>query len=149
VSSASLLLSAVQLDVALKGSALRANASSLPARYTEEELKKIAATVTEPYNRDDVDAIYKSLDDVVKNQLTRQKVADTVQKLKGMLGTVDSLTYEGFKELPHENSLPVYQLNYSVKLSGAQLPVGTMQINVLDRPSGPSLVGFFIFARTQ
>jgi len=149
VSVASLLLSATQLGITLRSSASNPSTSTLPSRYSDEELRRIASSVTEPYNRDDIDGLYKTFDDVAKNQITRQKVADTVATLKSLVGNVDSATYEGFKALPHEGTLPVYQLNYSVKLSKSTLPNGTMQINVLDRSSGPGLVGFYVYGKTQ
>src|SRR5262249_30169503 len=102
VSLASLAASFFQIGLTLRGGLNHAAASGLPSRYTEPELNRIAASVTDPYNRDDVDGIYKTFDDVAKNQVPRQKVADTVAKLKSMLGDIDSATYEGFKELPHE-----------------------------------------------
>jgi hypothetical protein len=149
VGVASLLASSIQIGLTLRGGTPHAAASNLPSRYSEDELRKLAASLTEPYNRDDVDAIYKTFDDVAKNQVSRQKVADTLAKLRSMFGNIDSATYEGFKELSQEGGLPVYQLNYSVRLAGPDLPNGTMQINVIDRQSGPSILGFFVSARTQ
>jgi hypothetical protein len=147
VSVASLLLSATQLGLALRGTGSSASASSLPSRYSDEELRRIATSVTDPYNRDDIDSIYNAFDEVARNQVPRQKIADSVATLRKMLGNVDSVTYVGFKALPHEGTLPLYQLNYSVKLSGGTLPNGTMQINVIDRPAGPGIVGFIIYGK--
>jgi hypothetical protein len=43
----------------------------------------------------------------------------------------------------------MYQLNYVVRLSGKDLQTGVMTVNVVDRESGPGIVGFFINGRTQ
>lgn len=37
----------------------------------------------------------------------------------------------------------MYRLNYFVRLSGGNLPTGTMTITIVDRESGPGIVGFF------
>lgn len=147
VSVASLAASFTQLGLTLRGVAPHAAASSLPSRYSEQELNRIAARITEPYNRDDADAIYATLDDVAKNQTPREKVAVGLAKLRSMLGNIDSATYVGFQEQPQVGTLPVYQLNYSAKLSGHDLPNGTLQIRVIDRPSGPSILGFLLFSQ--
>jgi hypothetical protein len=62
---------------------------------------------------------------------------------------VDSASYSGFRQLPNQGGLKLFQLNYSVRLSGGQVPIGNMQINVVDRTSGAGIVGFFISGRTE
>jgi hypothetical protein len=89
------------------------------------------------------------LDTLAKNQVSQEKMADQIKKLKSLVGNVESASYSGFKELPNEGGLKLFQLNYGVKLSGGQVPFGSMQINVVDRPGGPGIVGFFIFGRSQ
>jgi hypothetical protein len=129
--------------------AAAAHAGGLPAQYTDALLAEVAERVTGPYNRGDVDALYAALDDYAKNQVTRDKVAQTVAQLKELLGNVDSATYAGFQKLPSDAGIQLYQLNYGVKLSGGKMPLGSMQINVLDRGGRPGIVGFFIYGRTQ
>ena len=145
VSGASLTMSVTQVALTLRGMTHRA--TSLPARYSPQQLAKIAASVTEPYNRGDADAIYNRLDDAIKLQLGHDKVIASVARLKSLWGNVDSATYESFRELPTDGGSPSYQLNYSVRLSGRDVSSGTLQINVLDKPDGPSLLGFLLISR--
>jgi hypothetical protein len=151
LSAANLLVSAVQTGIMLRQPTQGPSATSrtsLPSQYTDAVLTQLAGRVTEPYNRGDNEALYNALDDVAKNQISREKLVDQVTKLKELLGTVSSVSYAGFETLPSEGGMQLYRLNYSVKLSG-KVPSGVMQITVLDRPSRPGIVGFFVYGRTQ
>lgn len=150
VAVANLLVAGLQTGILLRQPPHSAStAARLPAQYTDALIAQIAERVTGPYNRGDVDALYAALDDYAKNQITRDKLAHTVTQLKELIGNVDSAAYGGFQKLPSEGGAELYQLNYSVTLSGGRLPAGSMQISVLDRGGRPGIVGFFIYGRTQ
>jgi hypothetical protein len=123
--------------------------TSLPPKYTDAVLAQLATRVTEPYNRGDDDALYNAMDDYLKNQMSHEKFIGDVAKMKQLVGNVASASYAGFEKLNTENGIQLYRLTYSVKLSGANVPAGTMQISVLDLPSRPGIVGFFVNGRTQ
>lgn len=148
VSAANLLLTGIQTGLILRQPAAH-NSAALPKAFTEAELAKIARRVTEPYNRGDIDALYDVLDDVAKNQIPRQRLAEQIAQINGLVGKVDSAAYVGFQKLPNQGGLEIYQLNYVVKLSGGRFQSGGMIVNVIDRPQAPGIVGFFINGKSQ
>jgi hypothetical protein len=151
ISSASLLLTAVQLGMSIKGPSATQSSeqqASLPSRYDEAELARISDIFVEPYNRNDVDALYEMLDPVAKSQIPRSKLAETIGKLRPTLGRIESSTYVNFRDISSQG-LEMIQLNYVVGLSGEQITSGTLQINIIDRKSGPGVVGFFLNGQAQ
>jgi hypothetical protein len=150
ISAGNLLVSSLQTGMLLRQPIQNTNSpAALPSKYTDAVLAQIATRITEPYNRGDIDALYGALDDLAKNQLPRNKLAEQIAKLKELVGNVDSASYAGFQKLPSDNGLQVYKLTYSVKLSGGKLPAGVMLVTVLDHSSQPGIVGFFINGVSQ
>jgi hypothetical protein len=122
---------------------------ALPSKYTDAMLAKISERVVVPYNNQDIDALYATFDDIAKTQLPRDKFEKQLTQLLNLVGKVESSSFSGSQKQQSQGRLDMYQLNYIVRLSGASFPTGTMSISVLDRESGPSIVGFFINGRTQ
>lgn len=151
VVSLNLLVTSIQtgLELHLAG-ASHADAANqaLPARYTSSLLQGLADRVIEPYNSDDGAALYAQLDDVTKNQIPQQKFLQQLEHLRTLMGRIESASYSGFRALQGQGTLTTYQLNYVVKLSGSSLPSGTLTINVIDRDTGPGIVGFFIYGNS-
>jgi len=50
----------------------------------------------------------------------------------------------GLSKATYDSGIQLYKLTYSVKLSGGKVPAGVILITVLDHPSQPGIVGFFI-----
>jgi hypothetical protein len=122
--------------------------ASLPDRYDEAELARISDTFVKPYNSNDVDALYEVLDPVAKTQVPRSKVEETIGKLRPTLGEIESSSYVSFQNISSQG-VEIIQLNYAVSLSGGTFTSGTLQINIIDRKSGPGLVGFFLNGQAQ
>jgi hypothetical protein len=122
---------------------------SLPAKYTDTMLARIADRVVVPYNNQDIDALYSTFDEIAKSQMPRDKFDRQLAQLFNLVGKVESSSFSGSQKQQSQGRLDMYQLNYVVRLSGANVSTGTMTINVLDRESGPGIVGFFINGRTQ
>ena len=122
---------------------------ALPKRYTSTALTEIANRVVVPYNLQDPDAFYKVFDDIARNQIPRDKFDKQLAELASLVGKVESVSFSGSQKQQSQGQLDMYQLNYVVRLSGKNLQNGVMTINVVDRESGPGIVGFFINARTQ
>jgi hypothetical protein len=121
---------------------------ALPAKYTDAMLAKIADRVVVPYNNKDMDALYAAFDEIAKNQMPRDKFEKQLTQLLNLVGKVESSSFSGSQKQQSQGRLDMYQLNYIVRLSGVSFPTGTMTINVLDRESGPAIIGFFINGRT-
>jgi hypothetical protein len=121
---------------------------TLPAKYTDAELAKIADRVVVPYNKQDMDALYATLDEIAKNQIPRDKFDAQLTQLWNLVGKVESSSFVGSQRQQSQGRLDMYQLNYVVRLGG-RLPTGTMTITVVDRDSGGGIVGFFINGKTQ
>lgn len=121
---------------------------ALPSRYSPSLLQGLADRIIAPYNSEDDDALYAQFDDLAKNQLPREKFIQQVQQLRTLIGKVESVSYSGFQKQQSQGRLATYQLNYVVKLSNSSLPTGTMTITVIDRDTGPGIIGFFIYGRT-
>jgi hypothetical protein len=122
---------------------------TLPAKYTDAELSKIADRVVVPYNKQDMDALYAVFDEIAKNQIPRDKFDAQLAQLWTLVGKVESSSFVGSQRQQSQGRLDMYQLNYVVRLSGGRLPTGSMTITVVDRDSGPGVVGFFINGKTQ
>lgn len=152
ISGANLLVAAVQTGILLRPSGQRTSAvatTALPSKYTDAVLAQIAASVTGPYNRGDTEALYNALDEFAKGQVTRSRFEEQMAKLKQLVGNVGSASYNGFQQLPTDGGVQAYKLTYTVTLSGGQMPSGIMYITVLDHPSKPGIVGFFINGLSQ
>ncbi len=122
---------------------------TLPAKYTDAELAKIADRVVAPYNKQDMEALYAAFDEMAKNQIPQEKFDAQLAQLWTLVGKVESSSFVGSQRQQSQGRLDIYQLNYVVRLSGGKLPTGTMTITVVDRDSGAGIVGFFINGKTQ
>jgi hypothetical protein len=122
---------------------------TLPEKYTDAALVKIADRVVVPYNKQDIDALYAAFDEMAQNQIPRDKFDTQLTQLWALVGRVESSSFVGSQRQQSQGRLDMYQLNYVVRLSGGKLPTGTMTITVVDRDSGPGIVGFFINGKTQ
>ncbi|HZZ16838.1 MAG TPA: hypothetical protein VFE08_12850 [Candidatus Sulfotelmatobacter sp.] len=121
---------------------------SLPKQYTDAVLAAIAKRVTVPYNDGNVEALYNTFDDVAKAQIRRETFEKQLDQLGKLVGKVESASFIGSQKQQNQGNIDTYKLNYVVRLSNAAFQSGTMTINVLDRESGPAIVGFFINGRT-
>ena len=121
---------------------------TLPAKYTDAELAEIADRVVVLYNKQDMEALYGAFDEIAKNQIPRDKFDAQLAQLWTLVGKVESSSFVGSQRQQSQGRLDMYQLNYVVRLGG-KLPTGTMTITVVDRDSGPGIVGFFINGKTQ
>jgi hypothetical protein len=145
----------VQIALALRSPSATHIAASdatqaLPKRYTSTALAEIANRVVVPYNLQDPEAFYNVFDDIAKNQIPRVKFDKQLAQLASLVGKVESASFSGSqKQQQSQGQLDMYQLNYVVRLSGKDLQTGVMTVNVVDRESGPGIVGFFINGRTQ
>jgi hypothetical protein len=122
---------------------------TLPAKYTNAELAKIADRVVVPYNKQDMEAVYAAFDEIAKNQIPRDKFDAQLAQLWTLVGKVESSSFVGSQRQQSQGRLDMYQLNYVVRLSGGKLPTGTMTITIVDRDSDAGIVGFFINGKTQ
>jgi hypothetical protein len=122
---------------------------NLPGKYTDAALARISDRVIVPYNKHDIDALYGAFDEIAKNQIPRDKFDAQLAQLSTLVGKVESSSFVGSQKQQSQGRLDMYQLNYVVRLSGGNLPTGTMTITIVDRESGPGIVGFFINGKTQ
>lgn len=149
---ANLIVSTLQVGLLFRqssGTVAAQAVDSLPTKFTDAELTRIAYQVTDPYNRHDMDALYEVFDDIFKMQLSKEKLEEQLGSTMELVGKVDSATYSGFKKLSGQDGIELYELNYVVKLSGGHFSIGTMTINIINRPQKVGIVGFFINGRTQ
>ncbi len=135
-------------NAGISGTAIGAD-RTLPQKYTDAALTKIAERVVGPYNKQDLDALYGTFDEIAKSQIPREKFDAQLGKLWSLVGKVESSSFVGSQRQQSQGRLDMYTLNYVVRLSGGDLPTGTMTITVVDRESGPGIVGFFINGKTQ
>lgn len=153
VVSLNLIVTSIQLGFELRptNSTPRTETANetLPASYSPALLHQIAQRVIVPYNKGDGDALYAQLDSVTKNELPLKKFMRQFRRLKTLIGNVQSASFSGFQTKQSQGSLTIYQLHYVVKLSDSTLPSGVMTINVLDRSTGPGILGFFIYGKSS
>lgn len=153
VVSLNLIATSMQIGLQLRtGDSLVHNVGGsreLPSRYSPAVLQGLADRVIAPYNLQDGDAVYALLDDIARNQISRDKFDEQLRQLTKVIGKVESAAFAGSEKQENQGSLDMYKLNYVVKLSGSAFPSGTMTISVVDRAGGPGILGFFIYGRSQ
>ena len=147
-----LVLAAVQTGIALRSPAGTAAESreAVPARrWSPAETDALAARVTEPFNRGDLDALYESFDPLARNQFSREDFEKQFRPLSEIVGQIESASFAGSQVLQNQGSLDVHQLNYVVRLGGGQFATGAMNINVVERDGQLGIVGVFVNGRTR
>src|SRR5580692_8454626 len=59
---------------------------TLPKKYNDAELAKIADRVVVPYNKQDMDALYSVFDEIARNQIPRDKFDAQLAQLWALVG---------------------------------------------------------------
>jgi hypothetical protein len=126
----------------------RAAETALPTYLSEKALADIAESIAKPFNAEDFEALYGRFDPVARAQLS----ADTLKKQLGVLrpaiGKIDDSNFVGGQRIASPGTLPMYQLQYALKLSGGEYTGGTMTVKVMDHGDHAGIIWFFVGGTT-
>jgi hypothetical protein len=132
----------------LKTNSEHAADSSLPQYLSEKRLAGIAESIVGPFNAGDFDALYSVFDPAVRAQLSADTLKKQLDSLRPSIGKVETASYTGWQKIPSSGTLPMYQLQYSLKLSGGNYSSGTMSVKVMDHGDHEGVIFFFVGGTT-
>lgn len=114
----------------------------LPSYLTEKTLAKIAESIVEPFNAADFDNLYSNFDPAARAQLSADTLRKQLGSLRSSIGKIDAASYVGWQKVPSPGTLPMYQLQYSLKLSGGDFNAGALSVKVMDHSDHAGVIWF-------
>lgn len=145
VACVSLVLSLlVAVSLVFKSDGQHATDTALPKYLTEKALADIAKNIAEPFNADDFDALYTRFDPAARAQLSADTLKKQLGALRPTIGKIESSNFIGGQRIASPGTLPMYQLQYSVKLSGGEYTGGNLSVKVMDHSDHAGMIWFFI-----
>jgi hypothetical protein len=122
--------------------------SALPQYLSEKRLASIAESVVEPFNAGDFDALYSVFDPAARAQISADTLKKQLDSLRPSIGKIETASYIGWQKIPSPGTLPMYQLQYSLKLSGGNYGSGTLSVKVMDHGDHEGIIFFFVGGTT-
>jgi hypothetical protein len=132
----------------LKTSGEHAAESALPQYLSEKRLAGIAESIVEPFNAGDFDGLYSVFDPAVRAQLSAETVRKQVGSLRPSIGKIETASYVGWQKIPSPGTLPIYQLQYNLKLSGGDFVSGTLSVKVMDHGDHEGVIWLVVLGTT-
>jgi hypothetical protein len=120
----------------------------LPHYLSEKRLAGIAESIVEPFNAGDFDALYSVFDPAARAQLSADTLKKQIDSLRPSIGKIETASYVGWQKIPSPGTLPMYQLQYSLKLSGGNYVSGTLSVKVMDHGDHEGVIWFFVGGTT-
>jgi hypothetical protein len=132
----------------LKTSGEHAVDSALPQYLSEKRLAGIAEGIVEPFNAGDFDGLYSVFDPAARAQLSADTLKKQLGSLRPSIGKIETASYVGWQKIPSPGTLPMYQLQYSLKLSGGDFVSGLLNVKVTDHGDHEGIIWFFVAGTT-
>ena len=132
----------------LKAGGEHAVDSALPQYLSEKRLARIAESIVEPFDAGDFDALYSVFDPAARAQLSVDTLKKQLDPLRPSIGRIETASYMGWQKIPSPGTLPMYQLQYSLKLSGGNYVSGTLSVKVMDHGDHEGVIWFFVGGTT-
>ena len=107
-------------------------------------MASIANSIAAPFNAEDYEAIYGLLDPQARSQIAPDTIRKQLAPLRPGIGRIDSMNFVRSQRIQSPGTLPMFQLEYSLKLSGGQYIGGDMNIRVIDHGDHVGIVWFFV-----
>jgi hypothetical protein len=149
VASVSLILTLLLAGLVLfKSSGDRAAESVLPTYLSEKALAGIAESIAEPFNAEDYEQLYSRFDPAARAQLSADTLRKQLGSLRAAIGKIDTSSFTGWQRIPAPGTLPLYQLQYALKLSGGDFASGTLSVKVMDHGDHAGIIWFFVGGTT-
>jgi hypothetical protein len=122
--------------------------SALPRYLSEKRLADIAESIVEPFNAGDFDGLYSIFDPAARAQLSVDTLKKQVSALRPAIGEIETASYVGWQKVASPGTLPIYQLQYSLKLSGGDYVSGSLSVKVMDHGDHEGVIYFFVGGTT-
>jgi retron-type reverse transcriptase len=122
--------------------------SALPQYLSEKRLASIAESIVEPFNAGDFDALYNVFDPAARAQISADTLKKQLDSLRSSIGKIEAASYIGWQKIPSPGTLPMYQLQYSLKLSGGNYLSGSLSVKVMDHGDHEGVIFFFVAGTT-
>jgi hypothetical protein len=132
----------------LKTNGERTADSALPPYLSEKRLASIAESIVEPFNAGDFDALYNVFDPAARAQISADTLRKQLDSLRPSIGKIEAASYMGWQKIPSPGTLPMYQLQYSLKLSGGNYASGSLSVKVMDHGDHEGVIFFFVAGTT-
>jgi hypothetical protein len=132
----------------LKTSGEHAAESALPQYLSEKRLAGIAESIVEPFNAGDFDGLYSVFDPAVRAHLSADTIKKQLSPLRSSIGKIETASYVGWQKIPSQGTLPIYQLQYNVKLSGGDFVSGTLSVKVTDHEDHEGVIWLVVLGTT-
>jgi len=127
-----------------KTSGERTADSALPSYLSEKKLAAIAESIVKPFNMDDFEGLYSNFDEVARAQLSADTLKKQLAALRPVIGKIDAASYVSWQRIPSPGTLPLYQLQYSLKLSGGEYVSGSLSVKVIDHGDHAGIIWFLV-----
>ena len=122
--------------------------SALPRYLSEKRLAGIAESIVEPFNAGDFDGLYSVFDPAVRAQISADTIKKQLSPLRPSIGKIETASYVGWQKIPSQGTLPIYQLQYNLKLSGGDFVSGTLSVKIRDHGDHEGVIFFFVGGTT-
>jgi hypothetical protein len=122
--------------------------TALPSYLSEKQLAAIAEDIVVPFNADDYEGLYSHFDAAVRAQLTADTLKKQIGVLRPTIGKIDAANFVAWQRIPSPGTLPLYQLQYSLKLSGGEYAAGSLSVKIMDHGDRAGIIFFFVAGTT-
>jgi hypothetical protein len=116
----------------------------MPTYLSAKALADIAESIAKPFNAEDFDELYARFDPAARAQLAAETLKKQLGALRPTIGKIDASAFVGGQRIASPGTLPMYQLQYSVKLSGGEYTGGTLTVKIMDHGDNAGVVWFLI-----
>lgn len=114
---------------------------------SEKEAAGLVREIVDLYNAGKSQELYLKFDNLVRVQISEQKMSDEMAKLHSIAGKVEDYAYLK-SEAGRDGDVPVTAMMYRARLSGGAFSMGTIKVMVIKKDGQLALVGFFINAQS-
>jgi hypothetical protein len=126
-----------------------ANSGSAASReVSEKEAASLVRNVVSLYNENKIHELYLTFDDLARIQISEQKMAEEMAKVRALAGKVDDYAFLNSEVAGKQGDRPVITLIYKARLSGATFTSGTLRVSVMKKEGQLALLGFFVNAQS-
>jgi hypothetical protein len=122
--------------------------TALPTYLSAKALADIADGIVEPFNAEDFEGLYAHFDPAARAQMSVDTLKKQLGALRPAMGKIDAASFVGGQRIPSPGTLPMYQLQYSVKLSGGEYTGGSLSVKVMDHGDHAGIIWFFVGGTT-
>lgn len=123
--------------------------NSLGEQVPKSDAMAVAERIVKRYNANDLDGLYAEFSDVARMQFSKEKLHESMGKLRSVVGIVDNYAYSHTAVAGSQDGKQFKTIFYKVRLSGGSIPTGEMKITVANEGGTLAVYGFLLNAMEQ